>query len=174
MVISCILVACSSRLVLIYAISVLCCKFCLNLHIWVTLNMYHRVNLLVFDRSYVPRVVSTVFNPPESSVPPSIKLDLLLDQLTMNILVREASLRFWVYDSIRTFDERLSLDLLRGRGKSIGGELDIDDEGSEHNIEPLQLLHHYSIDYQSVQHELTSPRRLILTSAIENTTKNRE
>jgi hypothetical protein len=38
----------------------------------------------------------------------------------------------------------------------------------------LQLLHHCSIDYQSVQHELTSPRRLILTSAIENTTKNRE
>jgi hypothetical protein len=57
--------------------------------------MYHRVNLLVFDRSYVPRVVSTVFNPLESSVPPSIKLDLLLDQLTMNILVREASLRFY-------------------------------------------------------------------------------
>jgi hypothetical protein len=30
-----------------------------------------------------------------------------------------------------TPDERLGSDLLRGRGKSIGGDLDIDDEGSE-------------------------------------------
>jgi hypothetical protein len=28
-------------------------------------------------------------------------------------------------------DERLGLDLLRGRGKSIGGDLNVDDEGSE-------------------------------------------
>jgi hypothetical protein len=38
-------------------------------------------------------------------------------------------------------------DLLRGTGKLIGGDLDIDDEGSEQNFEPLQLLHHYSVGY---------------------------
>jgi hypothetical protein len=65
-------------------------------------------------------------------------------------------------------------DLPRGRGKSIGGDLDIDDEGSEQNFEPLQSLHHRSIGYQSMGHELTSPRRLIPTSVIENTKKNKE
>jgi hypothetical protein len=53
-------------------------------------------------------------------------------------------------------------DLLRDRGKSIGGDLDIDDEGSKQNVKPLQSLHHRSIGYQSVQHELASPRRLTL------------
>jgi hypothetical protein len=68
----------------------------------------------------------------------------------------------------------LGPDLPRDRGKSIGGDLNIDDEGSEQNFEPLQLLHHFSIGYQSVQHELTSPKRLIHTSAIKNTSKNKE
>jgi hypothetical protein len=31
----------------------------------------------------------------------------------------------------RNLDERLGPDLLRGRGKSIGGDLDVDKEGSE-------------------------------------------
>jgi hypothetical protein len=39
------------------------------------------------------------------------------------------------------FDERLVPDLLSGSSKSIGGHLDIDDEGSEQNFEPLQSLH---------------------------------
>jgi hypothetical protein len=60
------------------------------------------------------------------------------------------------------------------RGKSIDGDLDVDDEGSEQNFEPLQSLYHCSISYQSVQHELTSPRRLIPTSATENTSKNKK
>jgi hypothetical protein len=47
-------------------------------------------------------------------------------------------------------DERLSPNLLRGRGKSIGGDLDVDDEGSEQNVEPLQSLYHCSIGYQFV------------------------
>jgi hypothetical protein len=71
-------------------------------------------------------------------------------------------------------DERLGPDLLRGRGKLIGGDLDIDDEGFEQNFEPLQSLHHCSVGYQSVQHELTSPRRLIPTGTIDNTSKNEE
>jgi hypothetical protein len=68
----------------------------------------------------------------------------------------------------------LSPDLPRGRGKSIGGDLDVDDERSEQNFKPLQSLHRCFAGYQSVQHELTSPRRLILASAIENTSKNEE
>jgi hypothetical protein len=55
----------------------------------------------------------------------------------------------------------------------IGGDLDVDDEGSEQNFKPLQSLHHCSIGYQPVRHELTSPRRLIPASAIENTSKNK-
>jgi hypothetical protein len=46
-------------------------------------------------------------------------------------------------------DSRMSSDFLRGIGKSIGGDLDIDDEGSEqHRFEPLQSLHHGSVGYQ--------------------------
>jgi hypothetical protein len=75
---------------------------------------------------------------------------------------------------IRNFDERLSPDLSQVRGKSIGEDLDIDDEGSEQNIEHLQSLYYCSIGYQSVRHELTSLRRLIPTSIIDNTSKNEE
>jgi hypothetical protein len=69
---------------------------------------------------------------------------------------------------------RLGPNLPRGTGKSIDGDLDIDEEGSEQNFEPLLSLHHYTVGYQSVQHELTSPRRLIPSSAIENPSKNEE
>jgi hypothetical protein len=48
---------------------------------------------------------------------------------------------------IRSFDERLSPDLSRIRGKSIDGNLNVDDECSEQNIKPLQSLHHYSVGY---------------------------
>jgi hypothetical protein len=38
------------------------------------------------------------------------------------------------------------------RGKSIGGDLDFDDEGSEqHRFEPIQSLHHSSIGYHPVR-----------------------
>jgi hypothetical protein len=53
-------------------------------------------------------------------------------------------------DRVGPTDEGLSPDLPRGRGKSIGGDLDVDDEVSEQNIEPLQSLHHCSVGYQSV------------------------
>jgi hypothetical protein len=42
-------------------------------------------------------------------------------------------------------DEGLGPNLMRGRGKSIGGDLDVDDESSKQNVEPLQSLHHSSI-----------------------------
>jgi hypothetical protein len=43
----------------------------------------------------------------------------------------------------------MSPDLPRGMGKSIGGDLDVDDESSEqHRFELVQSLHHGSIGYQ--------------------------
>jgi hypothetical protein len=48
-------------------------------------------------------------------------------------------------------DSGMSLNLPRGTGKSIGGDLDVDDEGSEHRrFEPVQSLHHGSVGYQPV------------------------
>jgi hypothetical protein len=70
-------------------------------------------------------------------------------------------------------DEKLIFDLPRGRGKSIGGNIDVNDEGSEHNFETLQSLHHCFVGYQSMQQKLTSPRRLIPASTISKTTKNK-
>jgi hypothetical protein len=46
----------------------------------------------------------------------------------------------------------MSPDLLRGTGKSIDGDLDVDDEGSEHGwFELVQSLHHGSVGYQPVR-----------------------
>jgi hypothetical protein len=43
----------------------------------------------------------------------------------------------------------MSPDLLRGTDKSIGGDLDVDDEGSEQRrFESVQSLHHGSVGYQ--------------------------
>jgi hypothetical protein len=47
-------------------------------------------------------------------------------------------------------DERLVLDLSRGRGRSIDGDLDVGEEGSEQTIVTLQSLHHGSVGYQHV------------------------
>jgi hypothetical protein len=45
----------------------------------------------------------------------------------------------------------MSPDLSRGTGKSIGGDLNVDDEGSEQRrFEPMQSLHHGSIGYQLI------------------------
>jgi hypothetical protein len=45
----------------------------------------------------------------------------------------------------------MSPDFLRGTGKSIGGNLDVDDEGFEQRrFEPVQSLHHGSVGYQLV------------------------
>jgi hypothetical protein len=45
----------------------------------------------------------------------------------------------------------MSPDLSGGMGKSIGGDLDVDDEGSEQcKFKPMQSLHHHSVGYQPV------------------------
>jgi hypothetical protein len=71
-------------------------------------------------------------------------------------------------------DSRMRHDLLRGTGKSIGRDLDVDDKGyKQRRFEPVQLLHHGSVGYQCT-HELASPRRLCPCKQIENTSKNRK
>jgi hypothetical protein len=45
----------------------------------------------------------------------------------------------------------MSPDLLRGTGKLIGEDLDVNDECSEqHRFKPVQSLHHSSVGYQPV------------------------
>jgi hypothetical protein len=52
---------------------------------------------------------------------------------------------------MRVGDSRMSPDFLRGTGKSIGGDLDVDDEGFEQRrFESVQSLHHNSVGYQPV------------------------
>jgi hypothetical protein len=48
-------------------------------------------------------------------------------------------------------DSRMSPNLLRGMGKSIGEDLDVDDEGSKQRLfKPVQTLHQGSVGYQPV------------------------
>jgi hypothetical protein len=48
------------------------------------------------------------------------------------------------------YDERLVLDLPWGRGRSIGWDLDVGEEGSKQAIVTLQSLHHDFVGYQHV------------------------
>jgi hypothetical protein len=71
--------------------------------------------------------------------------------------------------------ERLSPDLLRGSGKSIVGDLDVDDEGSEQNVKPLYSLYHCFVGYQSMRHELTFAKKANPYKCNrEHTSKNEE
>jgi hypothetical protein len=45
-------------------------------------------------------------------------------------------------------DERLVPDLPRGRGRLIGRDLDVGEEGSKQTIKTLQSLYHGSVGYQ--------------------------
>jgi hypothetical protein len=67
-----------------------------------------------------------------------------------------------------TSDERLVPDLPRGRGRSIGGDLDIGVEGSKQRIVTLQSLHHGSVGYQH------APTRVDLTKKAYPYKCNRE
>jgi hypothetical protein len=63
----------------------------------------------------------------------------------------------------------MSPDLPRGMAKSIGGDLDIDDEGSEQRrFKPVQSLHHGSVGYQLVH------TRIGLTKKAMSLQANRE
>jgi hypothetical protein len=53
---------------------------------------------------------------------------------------------------MRNIGSRMSPDLSRGTCKSIGGDLNVDDESSEQRrFEPMQSLHHGSVGYQPVR-----------------------
>jgi hypothetical protein len=53
--------------------------------------------------------------------------------------------------NLTPLDERLVPDLTRGWGRSIGGDLDVGEEGSDQTIVILQSLHHGSVGYQHVR-----------------------
>jgi hypothetical protein len=56
----------------------------------------------------------------------------------------------------------MSPDLPRSTGKSIGGDLDVDDEGSEQcRFEPVQSLHHGSVGYQPVRTQIDLTKKAI-------------
>jgi hypothetical protein len=63
----------------------------------------------------------------------------------------------------------MSPDLSRGTGKSIGEDLDVDDEGSkQRRIEPMQSLHYGSVGYQPMH------TRIGLTKKAMSLQANRE
>jgi hypothetical protein len=54
----------------------------------------------------------------------------------------------------------MSPDLPRGTGKLIGGDLDIDDEGSEQRrFKPVQSLNHGSVGYQPVRTRISLAKK---------------
>jgi hypothetical protein len=71
-------------------------------------------------------------------------------------------------------DKRLSPNLRRGRGKSIGGDLNIDNKGSKQTSNPFSHYTKVSLVINLCTHKLTLLRRLIPANAIKNTSKNRE
>jgi hypothetical protein len=58
-------------------------------------------------------------------------------------------------------DDRLVPNLPRGRGKSIGGDLNIGEEGSEQTIITSQSLHHDSIGCQHVRTQVGLTKKAI-------------
>jgi hypothetical protein len=60
----------------------------------------------------------------------------------------------------------MSPDLSRGTSKSIGGDLDVDDEGSEQCwFEPVQSLHQGSIGYQPVHTRIALTKKAMSLQA---------
>jgi hypothetical protein len=54
----------------------------------------------------------------------------------------------------------MSPNLPRGTGKSIGGDLDNDDKGSEQRrFEPVQSLHHGSVGYQHMHTQISLAKK---------------
>jgi hypothetical protein len=69
----------------------------------------------------------------------------------------------------------MSPDLPRGMGKSIGGYLDVDDEGSEQRrFEPVQSLHHDSVGYQPMHKRIGLAKKVVSLQANQEHKKNRK
>jgi hypothetical protein len=63
-------------------------------------------------------------------------------------------------------DSRMSPNLPRGTGKSVGGDIDVDDERSEQRrFEPVQSLHHSSVGYQPVHTQIGLAKKAISQQA---------
>jgi hypothetical protein len=69
------------------------CKFCLNIHAQVILNMLHQLHLSILERTFVSRVVLIKSDPLGPIELPLVKFDPLLSG--MNDLVGGAILRFY-------------------------------------------------------------------------------
>jgi hypothetical protein len=59
-------------------------------------------------------------------------------------------------------DERLVLDLPQGRGRSIGGDLDVGEEVSEQTVVTLQSLHHGSVGHQHMHTRVDPTKKAYL------------
>jgi hypothetical protein len=60
----------------------------------------------------------------------------------------------------------MSPNLPRGTGKLIGGDLNVDDEGSEQRrFEPMQLLHHGFVGYQLVRTRISLAKKAMSLQA---------
>jgi hypothetical protein len=60
----------------------------------------------------------------------------------------------------------MSPDLPRGTGKLIGGDLDVDDEGSEQcRFEPVQSLHHGFVGYQPLRTRIVLAKKAMSLQA---------
>jgi hypothetical protein len=69
---------------------------------------------------------------------------------------------------VSSSDSRMSPDLPRGMGKSIGEDLNVDDEGSEQRrFEPVQSLHHGSIGYQPRRTRIGLTKKAMSTSRVD-------
>jgi hypothetical protein len=79
----------------IYAIMVQCCRFSLNLHVRVTLNVFRQFGLLVLARSFVLEAVSVKSDPRGPTSLSSVKFDPPLDRLNTNDLVGGVGLRLY-------------------------------------------------------------------------------
>jgi hypothetical protein len=63
-------------------------------------------------------------------------------------------------------DSRMSPNLPRGTGKSVGGDINVDDERSEQRrFEPVQSLHHGSVGYQPVHTQIGLAKKAISLQA---------
>jgi hypothetical protein len=60
----------------------------------------------------------------------------------------------------------MSPDLPRGMGKSIGGDLDVDDEGSkQRQLKPVLSVHHGSVGYQPMHTRISLTKKAMSLQA---------
>jgi hypothetical protein len=69
----------------------------------------------------------------------------------------------------------MSPDLPRGTSKSIGGDFDVDDEGSkQHRFKLVQSLHHGSVGYHPVRTQIGLTKKVMSLQANREHKKEQE